>query len=396
MFDPTAAEVAAFRAEVRAWLDEHAPARGSADDFSAAHIVSAATREEFEAREHAALARTRRWQRDLFAAGWAARSWAAEHGGQGRPEWEAEVVAEEQGRYGVSTKMLSIALEMVPPVLRDHGTEEQRRRLLPPIARGASAWCQLLSEPDAGSDLTAISTFAAADGEGWTVSGQKVWTSGATAADHALLLARTDRDAPGRAGVSCFALRMDQPGVEVRPLRQISGAFHFNEVFLDGARLDAGDLIGGLGDGFAALRTMLASERAAIGGGTSARSFTALRALAAATGAAATASGRQEVARSFVRERVLDLLVARSRAVPGGGSLTKLAYSEHARLSANAALAMLGPAATLAEGDEAAPWIDRFLFAPGLRIGGGTDEIQRTTIAERALGLPREPATRNS
>ena len=223
--------------------------------------------------------------------------------------------------------MLSIALEMVPPVLRDHGTEEQRQRLLPPIARGESAWCQLLSEPDAGSDLTAISTFAAADGEGWTVSGQKVWTSGATAADHALLLARTDRDAPGRAGVSCFALRMDQPGVEVRPLRQFSGAYHFNEVFLDGARLDAGDLIGGLGDGFAALRTMLASERAAIGGGTSARSFTALRVLAAATGAAATATGRQEVARSFVRERVLDLLVARSRAVPGGGSLTKLAYS---------------------------------------------------------------------
>lgn len=393
--DPRA--VRDLRASVTAWLDDHAPAKGSAEDFSAAHIVSASTREEFEAREHAALARTRTWQRELYDAGWAGRSWAPEDGGQGRPAWEAEVVAEAQTRYGVSTKMLAIALEMVPAVLFAHGTGEQRRTHLPPIVRGDAAWCQLLSEPDAGSDLTAISTFAApTDGRdgtvgGWSVTGQKVWTSGATSADHALLLARTDRDRPGRGGVSCFALRMDQPGVEVRPLRQISGAYHFNEVFLDGAALEPGDLIGGLGDGFSVLRTMLTSERAAIGGGTSARSFTDLRAMVAAKGEASTPVGRDEVARAFIRERVLDLLVARGATVPASGSITKLAYSEHARLTSSAALALLGPAGLLAGDDRSRPWIDRFLFAPGLRLGGGTDEIQRNTIAERGLGLPREP-----
>ena len=198
---------ARFRSEVRAWLDGNAPARGSADDFSAAHIVSAASREEFEALERSAMDTTRRWQRRLFEAGWAARAWPEEYGGQGRPAWQADVVAEEQGGYGVSTKMLAIALEMVPPVLLRHGTHEQRLTHLPRIARGDEAWCQLLSEPDAGSDLANVQTFAspAVDG-GWTVTGQKVWTSGATSADFALLLARTDRRAPGREGVSCFPI----------------------------------------------------------------------------------------------------------------------------------------------------------------------------------------------
>jgi alkylation response protein AidB-like acyl-CoA dehydrogenase len=387
----TVHEVARFRAEVRAWLDSNAPARGSPDDFSAAHIVSATAREEFEAREHAALATTRAWQRRLHDAGWAARSWPEPYGGRGRPEWEAEVVAEEQAGYGVSTKMLAIALEMVPPVLVRHGTEEQRLEHLPRIARGDEAWCQLLSEPDAGSDLTNVQTHAAADPAtgGWTVTGQKVWTSGATSADFALLLARTARDRPGRDGVSCFALRMDQPGVEVRPLRQMSGAYHFNEVFLDGARLEPGSLIGDLGGGFDVLRTMLASERAAIGGGTSARSFLNLRTMVAASGRGADPLVRQEVARAYSRERILDLLGERVSSIPAGGAVAKLAYSEHARLTASAALAVLGPGGQLTDDELGQQWVDRFLFAPGLRIGGGTDEIQRNTIAERGLRLPR-------
>lgn len=398
MADPSApptssAEAARFRSEVSAWLDENAPARGGAGDFSAAHIVSASTREEFEAREHAALETTRRWQRRLFDAGWAARAWPEEYGGQGRPAWEAEVVAEEQAGYGVSTKMLAIALEMVPPVLLRHGTHEQRLTHLPRIARGEEAWCQLLSEPDAGSDLTNVQTFAATADEhdGWTVTGQKVWTSGATSADFALLLARTDRERPGREGVSCFALEMDQPGVEVRPLRQMSGAYHFNEVFLDGARLEPGQLIGDLGEGFAVLRTMLASERAAIGGGTSARSFTALRSLAGSTGRGSDPVARQAIALAHSRERLLDLLGERAATIPAGGSVAKLAYSEHARLTSSAALEILGAPGQVVDDPSSQPWIDRFLFAPGLRLGGGTDEIQRNTIAERGLGLPREP-----
>ena len=144
-------------------------------------------------------------------------------------------MAEEQGRYGVSTKMLAVALEMVPAVLFEHGTHEQRLQHLPKVLRGEEAWCQLLSEPDAGSDLTNVQTMATPVDGGWTVTGQKVWTSNAITADYALLLARTDRSSPGREGVSCFALAMDQDGVDVRPLRQMSGGYHFNEVFLDGA-----------------------------------------------------------------------------------------------------------------------------------------------------------------
>jgi alkylation response protein AidB-like acyl-CoA dehydrogenase len=384
-------EQAAFRAEVRAWLDVHAPAKGSAEDFSAAHVVSASTIEEYEAREAAALEVTRSWQRRLFDAGWAGRSWPIEDGGHGAPAWQADVVAEEQARVGVSTKMLAIALEMAPPVLFAFGTEEQRRAHLPRIVRGEESWCQLLSEPDAGSDLTNVQTFAAPVEGGWSVTGQKVWTSGAATADMALLVARTDRSQPGRAGVSCFALDMHQPGVTVRPLRQMSGAYHFNEVFLDDAFVSEGDLIGALGEGFAVLRTMLASERAAIGGGTSARSAGQLVALARRLGRGDDPAVRQELARAHTRERLLDLVGARAASIPSAGPVAKLLYSEHARLSAGAALEVLGPRGLLADDAVAEPWRDRFLFAPGLRLGGGTDEIQRTTIAERGLGLPRDP-----
>jgi alkylation response protein AidB-like acyl-CoA dehydrogenase len=218
----------AFRRRVRAWLEENAPAKGSPEDFSNVHVVSAGTMAEYRAREEAALERTRAWQRRLFDAGFAGRSWPVEYGGAGAPAWQDDVVAEEQARFGVSTKMLAIALDMLPPVLFAHGTHEQRAHHLPQVIRGEESWCQLLSEPDAGSDLTSVKTLASPVDGGWSVSGQKVWTSGALSSSWALLVARTDRETPGRDGVSCFALAMDQPGVVVRPLRQISGAYHFN------------------------------------------------------------------------------------------------------------------------------------------------------------------------
>jgi alkylation response protein AidB-like acyl-CoA dehydrogenase len=382
---------AAFRAEVATWFAEHAPAKGSAEDFSTIHIVSAKTSEEFEARESHAMDVTRAWQRKLHSAGWAGRSWPEEYGGYGAPDWHTHAIAEEQTRYGVSTKMLAIALEMVPPVLLEHGTDEQCRVHLPVIVRGDEAWCQLLSEPDAGSDLGNVQTLATTADGGWNVSGQKVWTSGAVSADYALLLARTDRSEPGRAGVSFFALDMRQAGVTVRPLRQMSGGYHFNEVFLDDAFVPESALIGALGGGFAVLRTMLASERAAIGGGTSARSAAQLRTMAEETGRAGEPTVRQEVVRAHTREWLLDLVMARAASIPAGGPVTKLLYSEHARLSANAALEILGASSLIADDSLSEPWLERFLFAPGLRLGGGTDEIQRNTIAERGLGLPREP-----
>ncbi len=380
-----------FRAQVEAWFESHAPKKGSAGDFSAIHIISGRSIDEYTIAEHAALSRSREWQKALHGAGLAGRSWTPEYGGQGGPAWQDATIAEVQGRYGVSTKVLAIALEMLPPVLMAHGTHEQRVRHLPAVLQGDEVWCQLLSEPDAGSDLGSAKTVAVGVDGGWSVTGQKVWTSGAGIADLALLIARTEPDVAGMAGLSCLILDMKAPGVEVRPLRQISGAFHFNEVFLTDVLVPTEALIGGLGGGRAVLRTMLASERSAIGGGTSARSASQLMDLAGTLGRQRDPLVRQLVAAAYIREKVLDLTgqrVASGGSLLGGGSITKLMYSEHARLSAEAGLTLLGASGAAATA-LTQPWLDRFLFAPGLRIGGGTDEIQRNTIAERGLGLPR-------
>lgn len=391
------AEREAFRTAVRTWLDQHAPPKGSPGDFSAIHVVSAETQDDYRARESAALKVTRQWQRDLFEAGLAGRSWPKEYGGAGGPAWQDDVVAEEQARYGVSTKMMAVALEMVPPVLFAHGTHEQRLEHLPRLVRGEESWCQLLSEPGAGSDLASVSTLAAAVEGGWTVSGQKVWTSGAGSSDHALLIARSDPSARGRGGLSCFAMAMTQPGVDVRPLRQLSGAYHFNEVFLDRAFVPASGLIGELGGGWTVLRTMLSHERAAIGGGTSGRGAFQLVELARRVGRSSDPVMRQRMVAAIARERFLDLFQARISAgapVAAAGSVAKLLYSEHARVTADDAIEVLGASGTVTTDPMARSWIERFLFAPGLRIGGGTDEIQRNAIAERGLGLPREPEAR--
>jgi alkylation response protein AidB-like acyl-CoA dehydrogenase len=383
-----------FRTRVRAWFEASAPVKGGPDDFSSVHIVSASTAEEYRAREQHAVAVTRDWQRTLFEAGLAGRSWPTEYGGQDAPRWQDELVAEEQARFGVSTKMFAVSLEMLPPVLFAFGTDAQRRVHLPRVVRGEEIWCQLLSEPDAGSDLGSARTAAKPVDGGWIVNGQKVWTSGAGGADYALLIARTDPNVAGGGGLSCLALDMSAAGVQVRPLRQMSGGYHFNEVFLTDVFVPAEALIGELGGGLAILRTMLSSERAAIGGGTSARSAAQLIALVRRLGTARDPVVRQTVAAAVIRERILDLVVSRVAAgadVPAGGPVSKLLYSEHARLTAEAATTLVGQGAMLHGDAVSGPWVDRLLFAPGLRIGGGTDEIQRNTIAERGLGLPREP-----
>jgi alkylation response protein AidB-like acyl-CoA dehydrogenase len=381
-----------FQAEVEAWFRANAPTRGSYDDFSAIHIVSGDSISEYREAERRALDISLAWQKKVHAAGFSGRTWPAAYGGQDAPPWQDEEIAQVQARYGVSTKVLAVGLEMLPPVLFAHGSHEQRIRFLPPAIRGDETWCQLLSEPDAGSDLGNAQTFATPVSGGWAVSGQKVWTSGAGTSDFALLIARTDRDTPGMAGLSCLLVDMRQPGVEVRPLRQMSGAYHFNEVFLEGALVPEEYLVGALGDARPILRTMLTSERSAIGGGTSARAADQLVQLAKRLGRVREPTVRQTLALAYAREKVLDLTQRRMAAgaeVPAGGSVVKLMYSEHARLCADAGAWLLGAAAIAGMTPEAQPWRERLLFAPGLRLGGGTDEIQRNTIAERGLRLPR-------
>jgi alkylation response protein AidB-like acyl-CoA dehydrogenase len=383
---------AEFRSGVEEWFAANAPRKGSPDDFSAIHIISGNSIAEYREAEHRALQVSVSWQRRLHEAGFCGRSWLAEYGGQNAPEWQDEEITRIQSRYGVSTKVLAVGLEMLPPVLFAHGSDAQRLRYLPPVVRGDETWCQLLSEPDAGSDLGSAKTFATPVPGGWSVSGQKVWTSGAGTSDFALLIARTDGETPGMAGLSCFLVDMNQRGVDVRPLRQMSGAYHFNEVFLEDVFVAEEGLVGELGSARTILRTMLASERAAIGGGTSARAAQQLIQLAVRLGRADDALVRQELAAAYVREKLLNLTqqrIAAGGVVPASGSVVKLLYSEHARLCANTGSWLLGPAATAAIAPEDQEWWERLFFAPGLRIGGGTDEIQRNTIAERGLSLPR-------
>ena len=389
---PTEDERATFRAEVDVWFAANAPRKGSAEDFSAIHIISGNSIAEYRDAERRALEVSLAWQRKLVEAGLSGRSWPVDYGGQASPDWQEDEIAQVKAGYGVSTKVLAVGLEMLPPVLFVHGSHEQRLRYLPLALRGEETWCQLLSEPDAGSDLGSAKTSATPVSGGWSVSGQKVWTSGAGTSDFALLIARSDGETPGMGGLSCFLMSMRQPGVEVRPLRQMSGAYHFNEVFLQDAFVPEESLVGRLGDARGILRTMLASERAAIGGGTSARGAQQLMQLARRLGRHEEPLVRQEVSAAYARERVLDLTqqrIASGAAVPSGGSVVKLLYSEHARLCANTGAWLLGPAATVEVSSDAQSWKERLLFAPGLRIGGGTDEIQRNTIAERGLSLPR-------
>jgi alkylation response protein AidB-like acyl-CoA dehydrogenase len=381
-----------FRAEVKSWFAGHAPCKGTPEDFSAIHIVSGTSILEYRKAERHALEVTLAWQKKVHAAGYSGRSWPVEYGGVGAPAWQEDEIAQVRAQYGVSTKVLAVGLEMLPPVLFSHGSHEQRVRYLPPALRAEETWCQLLSEPDAGSDLGSAQTFAAPTSGGWSVSGQKVWTSGAGTSKFALLIARTDRDIAGMGGLSCFLADMTQAGVDVRPLRQMSGAYHFNEVFLNDVFVPRGGLVGQLGEARVILKTMLASERAAIGGGTSARSAQQLVHLANRLGRAEEPLVRQELAAAYARERILDLTqqrMAAGSAVPSGASIVKLLYSDHARLCADAGVRLLGPAATAEVEPDDQAWRERLLFAPGFRIAGGTDEIQRNSIAERGLFLPR-------
>jgi alkylation response protein AidB-like acyl-CoA dehydrogenase len=386
-------EEAAFRAKARAWLELNAVGRGEAGDFSASHLFSAHDLSEYWIRERETFDRVIAWQRKLYESGWAGISWPKEDGGQGWPEWAEEVFSEEHARFGVSTKLLSVGLQMVASTIRVHGSPAQRERYLLPIIRAEEVWCQLFSEPDAGSDLSAVQTRAVRARGGFIVDGQKVWTSGAGASDLGLLLARTEATSEGRLGLACLVVDMKAEGVEVRPLREMSGAYHFNEVFLSGVFVPDECLIGTAGDGWSVARTTLSSERSAIGGGTSARAAAELISTARRVNKHRISAVRQVLAAAYVRERVLDLHMQRIRedaTVKSGGSVVKLMYSEHARLTSSAAEALLGMDAIAGDSENARAWSDRFLFAPGLRLGGGTDEMQRNMIAERGLGLPRD------
>jgi alkylation response protein AidB-like acyl-CoA dehydrogenase len=382
-----------FRAEVRAWLDAHAKRRVAGGPSDHSYVPGERSPEADLAHVKACA----EWQRTMYDGGWAGITWPVEAGGRGGAGWQQRIFNEEQARYDVAVGAFAVGIGMAGPTVIAWGSDEQKRRYLPPMLRGEEIWCQLFSEPGAGSDLAGLRTRAVRDGDEWVVNGQKVWTSGAHYSDWGLLLARTNVDAPKHRGITAFALDMRSPGVDVRPLRQITGAAHFNEVFFTDVRIPEAQQLGPLDEGWRVANTMLSNERALIGGGGRV-GFRDIVELARAGGVLENELMRQELARSYTRLQLIKWLGwrARSRKDQGLGpeaSVLKLAASRRLEYDGNLVLALQGAAATLS--DESARdggyWQQQFLMQWSSRIGGGTEQVQRNVIGERVLGLPSEP-----
>jgi len=389
-FDDTPEE-AAFRAEARAWLAEHADP-----------ITDATPRRSpwGGGDETGHIQRSKAWQRTLYDGGWAGITWPKQYGGRAASAVESAIFAQEQGRFDVSPGIFAVGIGMVGPTLIAHGTPAQKDRYLDTMLRGEEVWCQLFSEPGAGSDLAGLGTRAIRDGDEWIVNGQKVWNSGAHYSDWGILLARTDPSQPKHRGITYFVVNMRTPGIDVRPLRQITGQAHFNEVFLTDVRIPVENVVGDVNDGWRVAQTTLINERTLIGGGAGS-GWRDLATLARETGAGSDARLRQELAAAFTRYELTRFLgyrvqtaLSQGRAPGPESSIMKLFHSQNLARTGDLVLAMQGAAATLGGSD--APkdgfWLSFFLNQWASRIGGGTDQVQRNIIGERVLGLPKEPS----
>jgi alkylation response protein AidB-like acyl-CoA dehydrogenase len=390
-FDDTPEE-AAFRAEVRAWLTEHARPRGEATSLHRAHHDPDP---EADAR-HVKACKT--WQRTLYEGGWAGITWPKEFGGRGGTSMQQAIFSQEQARCDVAVGAFAVAIGMVGPTLIAWGNDGQKRDHLDAMLRGDRLWCQLFSEPGAGSDLAGLGTRAVRDGDEWVVNGQKVWTTGAQHSDLAILLARTDTELPKHRGITYFIVDMSTPGIEVRPLRQINGVAHFNEVFLTDVRIPLDNVVGSVGGGWSVAQTTLMSERTLIGGG-GGTAFPDIAGLVRTTAGGDDPLRRQQVAATYIRFEIMRYLGLRVQTALSQGrqpgpesSVLKLALSLHMAATAELVLALEGPSGMIM-GDpapDAGYWQQYFLGQWSSRIGGGTDQIQRNIIGERSLGLPRE------
>jgi len=398
----TAGDRDGFRAAVRTWVQANVPA----DWLQAALDDDMARLHEIRSPQQ-----YRDWYPVLGRSGLISATWPAEYGGLGAPPAFAAVVAAELRRARLTTLNV-VGVALAAPTLLQWGTPGQCARLLPPIAEASEIWCQLFSEPGAGSDLAGLSTRAAAAGDDWLVDGQKVWSSFASEADYGILLARTDPEVPKHRGITAFALRMDQPGVTIRPLRKISGDAEFNEVFFDNARVPDADRIGPVNAGWDVARTVLANERAMLSGAgsgmrerTSGSSVERLIALASRGEPGARIIDdpvrADAIARLYVENQVVRMTNERARALGSGGgaapAMLKVMASEHNQRLQMMMLDLLGiDGLAHAPGDTAAErTVFGFLRSRGDTIGGGTSEVQRNNVAERVLGLPKEPFSDN-
>ena len=377
-------EAEAFRAEFRAWLAENVD-----PDLSGSAMSWLESPEKLE--------RMRAWNRTLADAGYAAISWPREYGGRGAGVMEQVVYAEELHRAGAPGSLNVIGISNIAPSIMQHGTEEQKRRFLPPMLRGDEIWCQGFSEPNAGSDLASLSTRAVADGEDFVVNGQKVWNTFGNVADWCELLVRSEPDAPKHKGISCLLVDMRLPGVEARPLVTITGEAEFSEIFFTDVRVPRSALLGPEHEGWRVAMTTLTHERGGVAGlhlgvrKKIRRLLDAARTTPRGDGVAADDPViRQSLARVYLEGEYLKLLS--DRAVSGllhgreagpETSVAKLVWSECESHIAEVAGQVLGPGANTGD------WGRDRVYARALSIAGGTTQVNKNIVAQRVLGLPR-------
>jgi len=380
---------AAYRARARDWLAANAQAyrEPPAQPQSRGDMVGAA----------------RSWQKAKHAAGYTGITWPKSMGGQGLSPMHSIIFNQEQSHYHAPTELFAIGLGMCLPTVFTHGSPEVIARYVAPALSGDEVWCQLFSEPAAGSDLAGIRTKAVADGDDWIIDGQKVWTTNAHLSDYGIIVTRTDPSAPKHKGLTMFIVDMHAPGVEARPLKQMSGGSDFNEVFFTGVRVPDSHRIGAVGDGWKVSLTTLMNERLAVGGKPShAPDYKLLMDFAARietdTGPAMEQRDvRQRVAASYIADEGIKLTQLRALSalakgeVPGPEqSISKVVVAK--TMQDMAAFAMdlseAGGFITAGAAPDLAKLQGSYLAAAGLRIAGGTDEILRNIIAERVLGLP--------
>jgi len=386
-----------FRDELRAWLRENL-----ADELATPVPAMGA---------EAGVERRRRWQRRVYEAGYAGVSWPKQYGGRGLSAIESMIVGEEMARAKAPDTINVIGLNMAGPTIIHHGTPAQKERYLKPILTAEEIWCQGFSEPNSGSDLASLQTRAVEAGDHFVVHGQKVWTTLGHVSRWCILLTRTGAADSKHSGLTYLIVDMQSPGVEVKPLVQLTGDAEFNEIYFTDVRVPRENLLGGVGEGWRVAMTTLMHERATLGVALQVRTRIALDDLVelarSETGAhdgngdgAAAALARQKLAQLHIETEAMRFngyrgLTRMLRGEPPGpeGSINKLMWSEVNQRLMETALELIGPGALLADGEESAPnggrWSYHFLRSRANSIEGGTSEVLRNILAERVLGLPR-------
>jgi len=387
-FEETKAE-AAFRNEARTWLEANAPSESELVDMDG-------------------MARAQFWQKRKADAGWACIRWPEEFGGRGADAIQQVILGQEEAKISApETGVFSIGQGMAAPTLMSWADDEAKARFIPRLASGEDIWCQLFSEPAGGSDLAALRTKAEKDGDDWIINGQKIWTSGAHYSDWGILVVRTDPSLPKHKGLSYFYVDMKSAGIEIKPIKQISGEANFNEVYFTDVRIPDSQRLGAVGQGWQVALTTLMNERASIGAGGGGTKFSSVKKLAQKVlidgkPAIEDRHVRAKLASWYVQEAGLKYtsyrtLSALSRGdIPGPeNSIGKLVGAVKSQDMASFAMDLLEQEGIVrdAAGDEefAALFQNTYMAIPGLRIAGGTDEIMANIIAERVLGLPQEP-----